>query len=49
MARGAKGVAVNNAYTVYLALALGVVIACAAYVTYTFYAQYDSIFKIVGP
>jgi hypothetical protein len=49
MARGSKGVAVSNAYTVYLALALGVVIASAAYVAYTCLTQYDTIFKIVGP
>ena len=49
MVRGGKGFAVNNAYTVYLALALGVVIASAAYVAYTCYTQYSTIFKVVGP
>jgi hypothetical protein len=44
-----RGFAVSNAYTVYLALALGVVIASAAYVAYMCYSQYDTIFKIVGP
>lgn len=40
---------VSNAYTVYLALALGVVIASAAYVAFMCFTQYDTIFKIVGP
>jgi hypothetical protein len=48
MARNSKGGAVNNAYTAYLALALGVVVACAAYVAYLCYTQYGTIFNIVG-
>ncbi len=48
MARS-KGVAISNAYTVYLALALGVVAACAAYVAYMCQTQYGTLFKIVGP
>jgi hypothetical protein len=48
MARNSKGSAVSNAYTVCLALALGVVAACAAYVAYICYAQYGTIFNIVG-
>jgi len=48
MARNSKGSAVSNAYTVYLALALGVVAACAAYVAYICYTQYGTIFNIVG-
>ncbi len=49
MARVSKGIAVSNAYTVYLALALGVVAACAAYAAYMCLTQYDTIFTIVGP
>lgn len=41
--------AVSNAYTAYLALALGVVIASAAYVAFMCFTQYGTIFKIVGP
>ncbi len=44
-----KILAVSNAYTVYLALALGVVIASALYIAYMCYSQYDTIFRIVGP
>ena len=47
MAHGSKGL--SNAYTAYLALALGVVIASAAYVAFVCYTQYGTIFKIVGP
>ncbi len=49
MARSLKGIAVSNAYTVYLALALGVVVACAAYIAFMCYSQYGEIFKVVGP
>jgi len=48
MARNSKTNAVSNAYTVYLALAFGVVAACAAYVAYICYTQYGTIFNIVG-
>jgi hypothetical protein len=49
MAHNEKGVAASNAYTAYLALALGVVVASAAYVAYMCYTQYETIFNIVGP
>ena len=49
MARNSKGSAVSNAYTVYLALAFGVVAACAAYVVFMCQTQYGTIFKVVGP
>jgi hypothetical protein len=49
MARGSKSFAVSNAYTAYLALAVGVAIACSAYVAYMCYTQYGTIFQIVGP
>ena len=39
-------VASNNLYTIILALAFGVVLATAAYVSYTCYVQYDTIFQI---
>jgi hypothetical protein len=44
-----KGYAVSNAYTVYIALALGVVIASAVYIAHVCYTQYGTLFKVVGP
>lgn len=44
--RGAKPAAFNNLYTVILALALGVVLATAALVTYKCYSQYGTIFTV---
>lgn len=49
MARTTKGNAVSNAYTVYLALALGAVAVCAAYVAFMCQTQYGAIFTVVGP
>ncbi len=44
--RGGKPAASNNLYTVILALALGVVLATAALVTYKCYSQYGTIFTV---
>ena len=43
---GGKIAAPSNLYTVILVLALGVVIATAAFVAYMCYFQYGTIFKI---
>ncbi len=43
---GGKTTALSNLYTVILALALGVVVATAVFVTYKCYFQYDTVFKI---
>ncbi len=44
--RGGKIIAANNLYTIILALALGAVATTAAFVAYTCYFQYGTIFKI---
>lgn len=42
--RGSKASVPSNLYTAILAVALGVVLATAAFVAYQCYAQYDTIF-----
>jgi hypothetical protein len=42
--RGAKISPPNNLYTAVLAVAVGVVVATAAYVAYACYSQYGTIF-----
>jgi hypothetical protein len=44
--RSGKAAISSNIYTVVLALALGVVVATAAFVAYKCYFQYETIFKI---
>jgi hypothetical protein len=44
--RGGKIIASNNLYTVILALAFCIVLATAAYVAYTCYIHYGTIFKM---
>ena len=44
--RGAKISAPSNLYTVVLAVALGVVLATAAFVTFACYTQYGTIFSM---
>lgn len=44
--RGAKIAPPSNLYTVILALAFGVVLATATYVTYACYTRYGTIFGI---
>ncbi len=44
--RGGKVIAIDNLYTVILALAFCVVLATAAFVTYKCYFQYETIFNI---
>ncbi len=44
--RGGKVVAVDNLYTVILALAFCVILATAVFVAYKCYFQYETIFKI---
>jgi hypothetical protein len=43
---GVKPVISSNLYTIILALAFGVVLATAAFVTYKCYFDYGTIFKI---
>jgi hypothetical protein len=45
-ARGRKVLVPSNIYTVFLTIALFVVLATAAFVAYTCYVQYGTIFKI---
>jgi hypothetical protein len=44
--RGGKVIAIDNLYTVILALAFCVVLATAAFVAYKCYFQYETIFNI---
>ena len=48
MSPGKKSVAMSNLYTAILALAVGVVIATAAFVAYKCFNDYETIFKIAG-
>lgn len=43
---GRKAASVSNLYTAILALAVGVVLATAIFVTYKCYFQYNTIFSI---
>jgi len=45
-ARGAKIAPLSNLYTVILAVAVGVVLATAAYVTFACYSRYATIFGL---
>ena len=45
-ARGKKVSVPSNIYTVFLAIALSVVLATAAFIAYTCYIQYGTIFRI---
>jgi len=47
--RGGKVIAVDNLYTVILALTFCVILATAAFVAYKCYFQYETIFKIQQP
>jgi hypothetical protein len=44
--RGEKVTAPSNLYTAILALALGAVVASAAFVVYMCYSQYNTVFRI---
>jgi len=44
--RGEKAIVPDNVYTVFLALAFGIVLATAAFVACKCYFQYGTIFKI---
>jgi len=44
--RGKKVIAASNIYTAILALAFAVVLATTAFIAYTCYSQYGTIFKI---
>ena len=44
--RGGKISPPNNLYTAILAVAVGVLVATAAYVTYACYMRYDTIFGL---
>ena len=46
MIRGSKAAALNNLYTVILALSCFVILATAAFVAYKCYFQYGTIFKL---
>lgn len=43
---GKKIIASNNLYTAILAVAVGVVLATAAFVAYKCYVQYETIFRL---
>ncbi|HUT29129.1 MAG TPA: hypothetical protein VMX13_04990 [Sedimentisphaerales bacterium] len=47
--QGGRVAATDNLYTVVLALAFGVVLATAVFVTYKCYRQYGSVLKVSKP